>query len=56
MKSLEERMVSGEPLEMLQAQHEFLEKVRKSQEETIKRVEELEKKLLDQIEKLRPKK
>lgn len=53
MKSLEDRMVSGNPVEMLQAQREFLAKVRKSQEETLQKIDEAEKRILAQIEKLK---
>ncbi len=56
MKSLEERMVSGDPIEMLQAQQEYLENIRKSQEENLKKINELEKTLKAQIEKMGQKK
>ena len=52
MKSLEERMTSGDPVEMLQAQQEFLENIRKSQKEALEKLDELEVTLRTQIEKM----
>lgn len=56
MKSLEERMVSGDPVEMLQAQREFLDNIRKSQEEALEKIKEVERTLTTLHEKMIQKK
>ena len=52
MKSLEEKMVSGDPVEMLKAQYEYLENIRKSYEGALEKLDESKRELLAQIEKM----